>query len=136
MDRTAFNAYLECFNRRDYDGVLRFWADDFTVSFAGYNFHGPAEFIGFYRFFHRHVNETIAVDEFLSNDRIVVLEARVRLEGVLDVTPEELRAAGYGRLITPKAGQVIEIPQFIHYHLQAGKFASVICAVAAEPRFF
>ena len=135
MDIADFHAYLACFNRRDYDGVLKFWADDFTVSFAGYDFRGPREFIGFYRFFHKHVNETIAIDEFLSNDRMVVLEARVRLEGLVDISANDLQAAGYGRLMTPRVGQVVEIPQFIHYHLQGGKFSRVVCAVAAEPGF-
>jgi hypothetical protein len=134
MDRSTFDAYLSCFNRRDYDGLLRFWSEDFTVAFAGYTFRGARDFIGFYRFLHHYVAESIAVDEFLSNDRLVVLEARVRLEGRVNLTPEILKTAGYERIVPVPVGQVVEIPQFIHYHLEGGKFASVVCAISAEPR--
>jgi hypothetical protein len=52
IGRTAFDEYVRRFNACDYNGVLDFWARDFTVAFAGYTFHGPEEFIGFCKFFH------------------------------------------------------------------------------------
>jgi hypothetical protein len=38
-------------------------------------------------------------------------------------------AAGFERLTTPPAGETIVIPQFIHYHLEGGKFARALCAI-------
>jgi hypothetical protein len=37
--------------------------------------------------------------------------------------------AGFERLLTPAAGETIVIPQFIHYHLEGGKFARALCAI-------
>ena len=134
MQRAQFDRYVEAFNRRDYDAVLEFWAPEFSVNFVGYEFKTPEEFRNFYRFLHHYLAESIHIDEYIANDRMVVLEARVRIEGIRAITPEELRNSGFGRMGIPELGQVIEIPQFIHYHLKDGKFESVICAVSAEPR--
>lgn len=133
MDRASFDAYVAAFNRRDYDRVLDFWADAFTVEFAGYTFRGPAEFLGFYRFFHAHAAETIEIEHFLSSAERVMIEVVVRLEGLDDLTPQILADAGYDRLVSLRRGEVIRIPQFIHYSLRDSKFTSVICCISGPP---
>lgn len=134
MERSRYDDYLACFNHRNYEGVLSFWADDFEIVFAGYRLRGREQMLGFYRFFHQYVRESVHPTAFISNDQLLVIEAQVRLEAVQTLTPDVAGAQGFGRLFCLPQGQVIEIPQFIHYHLDAhGRFTKALCAVFELP---
>ena len=85
MDRSHYDRYLAAFNARDYDGVKAFYA-----------------------FFHAYVDESITVNAYVSDARMVAMEVVVPLA----------------------AGQVVEIPQFIQYHLRDGMIVRAACAVA------
>ena len=135
MDRAAYERYLAAFNARDYDAVLAHFADRFEVVFAGYAFRTADQVRDFYRFFHACVDERITLKAFLSNETMVALEADVRLEAHEDLTPAMLEAQGLGGLFSLAKGQVITVPQFIHYHLDAnGKIVRALCAVYEPPR--
>jgi hypothetical protein len=131
IDRQQYESYLRLFNARDYEGVLSWFAPEFEIRFGGYQLRSRDQVLGFYTFLHAHLTEEILVDRFVSDAHTVALEARVRLTGRRSVDPAAAKAAGYERLLTPAVGQVIEIPQFIHYHLEAGKFKRALCALAA-----
>jgi len=134
MDRARYDDYLACFNRRDYDAVLAFWAADSEIVFAGYGLRGREQMRAFYRFFHQYVAETVHPSAFISNDRMLVIEATVRLEALQTLTPEVAASNGFGRLFCLRQGQVIEVPQFIHYHLdEQGQFTKALCAVFEAP---
>ena len=136
IDRVAFDEYVRRFNSRDYEGVLEYWAKSFTVSFAGYTFHNREEFIDkFYKgFFHQHVNESLHIDQFISNENLLIIEARVHIQTRKELTHDAAVAAGYGNMRTPPLGKTLEIPEFIHYHVADGKFISVVCVDSATPR--
>ena len=51
----------------------------------------------------------------------------------LFIVPARLEAAGYTRLVTLPAGAVVEIPQFIHYHLREGKIVKAVCTIVEPP---
>ena len=129
MNRQAYDRYLERFNARDYDGVLSYYAPQFEISFAGYTLRTPEAVRSFYGFLHQYVRESIVIDAFMSSDEMIAMEARVRLEGIRELTTEAARTAGFERLMVPAVGQVLEIPQFIHYHLRGGKIVKALCAV-------
>ncbi|HTY49111.1 MAG TPA: nuclear transport factor 2 family protein [Steroidobacteraceae bacterium] len=129
MNRRDYDDYLARFNACDYDGVLAYYAPRFELSFAGYSFTTREEVKSLYRFLHAHVKETVVVEQFLGSETFVAMEARVLLTGVRDLTPQLLAAQGLDRLGPLAAGQVVEIPQFIHYHLQDGKITRALCAV-------
>ena len=129
MTREEYENYLRLFNARDYDGVLDHFTDDAEVEFAGFAFKGREVVKQFYAFFHAYVDERIELHRFLSDEHTVALEATVRLEAKADLTEEMLRERGLAGLFTLRKGQVLEVPQFIHYHLQDGKFARAMCAV-------
>lgn len=134
MNRDQFDAYLAAFNRRDYDAVLSQYTQDGEIVFAGYAFKGHQAVRDFYAFFHAHVDERINVQRFVADDHTVVLEATVRLEGKSALTSGMLEAKGLGNLFQLEKGQVVEVPQFIHYHLRDGKFAKALCAIFDVPQ--
>ena len=135
MNRADYDRYVERFNARDYDAVLAHFAEAFELVFAGYVFRTPAEVRRLYGFLHDHVRESVSVRSFVSDGRMVALEADVTLTAVKDLTPQALAAQGLSRLVTLKAGAVAVIPQFIHYHLDAhGKIVRALCAVYEPPR--
>jgi hypothetical protein len=129
MNRQSYDQYLERFNARDYEGVLSYYAPQFEISFAGYTLRTREAVLSFYGFLHQYVRESIVIDAFVSNDEMIAMEARVRLEGIRELTPAAARAAGFERLMVPRVGEVLEIPQFIHYHLRGGKIVKALCAV-------
>jgi hypothetical protein len=129
MQRADYEHYLACFNARDYDGVLRFWADEFDARFAGVVLRSGAELKRFYAFLHAHVDERIRVEDFIGDERLVALRALVRIEGKRELTRAALVAAGYGGLHPIAVGQVLEIPQLIMYRLEDGRFKQVYCAL-------
>lgn len=130
MNRKDYDVYLSCFNNRNYDGVTSYFNTDAAISFADVNLKGHDGIRNFYNFFHDYVSETIRVDRYLADDQSVMMEAVVKLEGKKDLTPEILQAQGFPSLAPLSAGQVIELPQFIHYHLENGKFRSAQCTIA------
>jgi len=131
MDRKAYDRYLACFNGRDYDGVIAHFLPDAEIRFAGLTLKGGDAIRSFYAFFHDHVIETIFVDRFAVSDDLLAMEARVRLEAKKDVTRDILEAQGYPQLVTMTKGDVVILPQFIHYHLVNGKFANAVCQIIA-----
>lgn len=133
MNRSDYENYLKLFNARDYDGVIEHWADEFELVFSGYVFRKPEEIRKLYAFLHAHVEEKVTLKKFVSDDTIVALEADVRIEAFKDMTLEALKEHGLERLGELKKGQVIVMPQFIHYHLENGKIVKGMCAIYEPP---
>jgi hypothetical protein len=131
MELAAYQRYLDHFNRRDYDGVVAHFCPDAEVRFAGVVLTGHQAIRDFYSFFHDYVIESISVTKFAASDELVALEANVRLEAKMDLSREQLEKAGYPSLVPLTAGDVFVMPQFIHYHMVDGKFASAACLVSA-----
>ena len=129
MTRREFDEYLNKFNARDYNGFLDYYAEPFELIHAGGRFTTREEVLKSYAFLHRYLQETIIVDRFVSDEKTVAIEARVRIEGIEDLTPEILAASDYPGFLPLKTGQVIEIPEFIHYHIENGKFTKVECKI-------
>lgn len=130
LGRAQFDRYLERFNARDYEFILSHYAEQFELRFAGYVLRSKPEVRAFYRFFHEYVRESIRVDAFAASADMIAIEAVVRLEGIREMPKEAASAAGFERIIAPPVGQVVELPQFIHYHLRDGEFVKVSCVVA------
>lgn len=133
MDRAGYERYLSLFNAKNYEAVLEHFTDDCEVVFAGYCFKGKQPVRDFYAFFHAHTKETITLQRFLANEDTIALEAVVQLEGLVDITPQMLAERGLDRLVGLPKGQVVELPQFIHYHLESGKFKRALCSIFEPP---
>jgi hypothetical protein len=125
--REDFDVYLAKFNSRDYQGFLDYYADKFEMIHVGGNLKSREEVLKFYSFLHSYIKETVIVDRLVMDRDTIAMEARVRIEGIRELTPEAVAASDYPRLKPLKVGQSAIIPQFIHYHIVNGKFVKVEC---------
>ncbi len=125
--RKDFDAYLEKFNSRDYEGFLDYYAERFEMIHVAGNLRSQEEVMRFYRFLHSYIKETVMVDRLVMDRQTIAMEARVQIEGIRELTREAIAASGYPRLRPLKAGENAVIPQFIHYHIVNGKFVKVEC---------
>jgi hypothetical protein len=71
----------------------------------------------------------VSVERFAGSDELAAVEAIVRIEGTRDLTREVLDAHGMQQFFPIRAGEVQEMRQYIHYHLEDGKIESVGCAL-------
>jgi len=132
MDARAYEDYLGKFNARDYDGVFDFYADNPNMAFFGVSIRSRDELKRFYGFLHSYIRETITAERIVCDKHTLALEANVRIEGLRDLDAQTLAEHGCGQFHPIKAGDVIEMKQYIHYHLdERGKITSVGCAIVA-----
>jgi len=125
--RKDFDAYLAKFNSRDYGGFLGYFADKFEMIHVGGNLRSREDVMKFYNFLHHYIRETVIVDRLVMDEHTIAMEARVQIEGIRELSPEAVAASAYPRLKPLKVGQKATIPQFIHYHIENGKFVKVEC---------
>lgn len=135
MNREQYANYVAAFHARDYDKVLDHYAPDgeFEVTFFGTSLTTREEVKRFYSFFHDHVKEEILISKFISNDEMVAAEAIVRITAFKDLTKEAAAEAGIAVEYPISQGQMLDVPQFVHYHLKNGKITAALCALFQPP---
>lgn len=130
MERSEYQKYADAFNSRDYDTVYDFYSDDVKIAFFGVEISDREGFKKFYNFLHSHIIETLTILKYASSDELVALEGVIRVEATKDMTAEALEQQGIPTHFAIEKGKVIEMPQYIHYHLnKAGKITNVGCAM-------
>ncbi|WP_137680157.1 nuclear transport factor 2 family protein [Aurantiacibacter suaedae] len=129
MTREDYQRYVEAFNTRDYDSVFDFYTDTPKMAFFGIEITTREQLRQFYSFLHSYVRETVEIEKFASSDELAAVEGLIRIECFRDLTREDLDANGMEQFFPVKAGEVQEMRQYIHYHLEGGKIASVGCAL-------
>ena len=129
MTREDYDRYVAAFNAREYDAVFDFYADNPRMAFFGIEITTREQLKDFYGFMHRYVKETVTVERFAGSDELAAVEAIVRIEATDDLTREILDARGMQQFFPIAKGEVQEMRQYIHYHLERGKIASVGCAL-------
>ena len=132
MNRERFDRYLAAFNSRGYAEAKKYFADDILLKFAGYEISGIREFMDFYTFFHDYVDEKVIVRQFAGDEENVIIDVVVRLKGEKDLTEAILKEKGKERLGVLAKGEEREIPQFIHYRIEQGKFKEIRCIIKQD----
>lgn len=131
MNREQYESYLAKFDAMDYDGVLQYWAPEFQVILQGeILFDSPQSLKQTYTFLHQYVTEQIIVQHYLHDAERVFMEAIVRIRAHKTMTAEVIAAAGLKGIMPITAGEAYDIPQFVHYHLQGGKFKIGTCLLS------
>ena len=129
MTREDYERYVQAFNTRDYDAVFDFYTDTPKMAFFGIEITTREQLREFYSFLHSYVRETVEIEKFASSSELAAVEGLIRIECFRDLTREDLDANGMEQFFPIKAGEVQEMRQYIHYHLEGGKIASVGCAL-------
>ena len=129
MTREDYERYVQAFNTRDYDAVFDFYTDTPKMAFFGIEITTRQQLREFYSFLHSYVRETVEIEKFASSSELAAVEGLIRIECFRDLTREDLDANGMEQFFPIKAGEVQEMRQYIHYHLEGGKIASVGCAL-------
>lgn len=129
MTREDYDRYAAAFNARDYDAVFDFYADEPRMAFFGIEIRTREELRDFYTFLHTYVKETVEVERFAGSDELAAVEGIVRVEAKADLTREMLDARGLDQFFPISKGEVQEMRQYIHYHLEDGRIKSVGCAI-------
>ena len=129
MTREDYDCYVAAFNARDYDAVFDFYAEHPKMAFFGIEITSREQLKEFYGFMHRYVKETVTVERFAGSEELAAVEAIVRIEATDDLTRDILDARGMEQFFPIAKGEVQEMRQYIHYHLQDGKIESVGCAL-------
>ncbi|MEN7537777.1 nuclear transport factor 2 family protein [Aurantiacibacter flavus] len=129
MTREDYERYVQAFNTRDYDAVFDFYTDTPKMAFFGIEITTREQLRQFYSFLHSYVRETVEIEKFASSDELAAVEGLIRIECFRDLTREDLDANGMEQFFPIKEGEVQEMRQYIHYHLEGGKIASVGCAL-------
>lgn len=129
MTREDYERYAAAFNARDYDAVFDFYAERLRMAFFGVEITTREQLHEFYTFLHTYVRETVSIERFASSNEMAAVEGIVRVEGIADLTREMLDERGLPGLFPIAKGEVQEMRQYIHYHLDGGKISSVGCAL-------
>ena len=129
MTREDYGRYVAAFNARDYDTVFDFYAKNPRMEFFGLKITTRDQLKEFYGFLHQYAKETVTVERFAGSEELAAVEGIVRIEGIRDLTREELDARGLQQFFPIAKGEVQEMRQYIHYQLENGKIVSVGCAL-------
>jgi hypothetical protein len=129
MTREEYERYAEAFNSRDYDAVFDYYTDTPRMAFFGIEITTREQLKAFYSFLHSFVRETITIERFASSEELAAVEGVIRIEAFDDLTREILDANGMPQFFPIAKGEVQQMRQYIHYHLEGGKIASVGCAI-------
>lgn len=129
MNRADYDRYAQAFNNRDYDTVFDFYAPGAVIRFFGVDLGTREAFKRFYGFLHAHVIETLTIERFAASDDLVALEGIIRVEATQDLDAATLAANGLDQFMPIAKGEVQEMRQYIHYHVENDRFTSVGCAI-------
>jgi hypothetical protein len=114
-----FRTYIGHFNAARYDELVRYFADDVTLSFPdGTTLEGRDGIVAFYRPVHRDLQEILEIDFLLIGEGKLAVELYTEFHAKVDTS------AFPGREL--KAGDVLRFTSFVHYDFAAdGRFRRI-----------
>lgn len=112
-----FRDYIDAFNRSDFPGFSRYYADDVEFEGRGRHFRSREEVVAFYREVKQHMRETITVREVIVGEQGIAAEIQTELFAFVD----------WPELVTGpiKKGETILTQNFVWYEIKNGKFAHI-----------
>jgi hypothetical protein len=118
MTREDFDAYIDAFNRDDFDGFSRFYADDVEFNLGGRKrIVGRQGIVDFYRGVKTHIHEELRIIDLILGETGAGLHVYTRFTTIKDWPDFELWPT--------MKGDVREIESIILYTIANGKFTSI-----------
>jgi ketosteroid isomerase-like protein len=84
IDEEAFRGYIAAFNRNDFDGLARYYADDIEFVGRAATLRGRDELLSFYQQVKSRVRETIAIQDIVAGERTLVADLITELHPLED----------------------------------------------------
>jgi hypothetical protein len=110
MDEEVFRTYIGHFNRAEYEHLVRYFADDVTLSFPdGTTLEGRDGIVAFYTPIHKAVQEILEIDFLLLGPGKIAVELYTEFHAREDFPSFPNRPL--------KAGDVLRFTSFVHYDL-------------------
>jgi hypothetical protein len=117
MDKSQFHDYIDSFNRNDFEGFAKYYADDVLLELPSKQLHGRQAIVEFYREVKARVRETLQIKQVVCDDEGLAAEVATEFFGLED-WPDFI-AGPLGK------GESIRIVSFVMYRIRNGKFAHI-----------
>ena len=110
MNKQMFRDYIDCFNRDDFAGFSRYYADDVVLELPKQELRGRQAIIDFYRVVKARIRETLQINEIVADDEGLAAEVETEFyarEDWPDFIGELIRDPGLASAIqlSPARGQ-------------------------------
>jgi DNA-binding protein len=109
--------YIAAFNRGDFPGFSKYYAEDVIFEGRGRSFRSRREVVDFYTEVKKRLRETITIHEIIVGEQDIAAEIETELYAFED-WPELVTGA-------IKKGQTIRSQNFIWYQVKDGKFVHI-----------
>ena len=112
-----FRDYIAAFNRSDFAGFSKYYAEDVEFEGRGRHFRSKGEVLAFYREVKSRMKETIEIRDIIVGDTEMVANIVTRLEAERD----------WPELVTGpiRKGEVILSENFVWYEMKGGRFVHI-----------
>jgi hypothetical protein len=120
VTEAEFRAYIDAFNRDDFDAYAAFYADDVEIAYRGGELvvRGKDAIVSRYRDLHQTVRQHLEIQFVACSERHVAGEMHSSFTALADMPDFIVRPM--------KAGETARIHTFVHYDLDhAGKFRRI-----------
>jgi len=112
-----FRDYIAAFNRSDFPGFSKYYAENVEFEGRGRHFRSKAEVLAFYREVKSRMKETIEIRDIIVGDTDMVANIVTRLEADRD-WPEFVTGP-------IRKGEVILSENFVWYEMKGGRFVHI-----------
>ena len=109
--------YMAAFNRDDFDGFARYYADDMIFEGRGRHFKGREEMVNFYRTLKSRIRETVTIKEVAVGKNEMAVEIETELYAF-----EDWLTMPTGPM---RKGERIRSQNFVWYEIQKNKFVHI-----------
>ncbi len=117
MDKARFHDYIDAFNRDDFEGFSRCYADDVVLELPSKELRGRQAIIDFYKVVKARIRETLQIKQVICDSEGLAAELDTEFYALED-WPDFI--------VGPiRKGESIRIVSFVHYRIRDGKFAHI-----------
>jgi ketosteroid isomerase-like protein len=117
ITRDQYADYIAAFNRDDFDGFAKFYADDVVLELPARTLRGRDAILAFYREVKKRMRETLKIGQLVIDEEGLAVEADTEFYCKED-WPDFI--------VKPmKKGESIRSVSFILYKIRDGKFAHI-----------
>jgi hypothetical protein len=109
--------YIAAFNRSDFPGFGKYYAEDVIFEGRGRNFRSRREVLDFYTEVKKRLRETVTIREIIVGEQDIAAEIETELYAFED-WPELVTGA-------IKKGEIIRTQNFVWYQVKDGKFVHI-----------